>query len=148
MAAPPWKRAIVTESIPAVKTKGRPAAHVIQVLTGKASRPYLDLLERCQVSYICAGEETIDLVHVLAVLEAWGIRRLMVAGGGGCDGSFLQAGCLDALSLVSVPIAQADPSAVYVFESETETSTTFGWTLKEARQMPGSVLWQYYEKRQ
>jgi riboflavin biosynthesis pyrimidine reductase len=56
------------------------------------------------ISYIVAGAPAVDLVKAVNMLgEHFGIRRLLLEGGGHINGAFLQAGLVDEVSLLLVP---------------------------------------------
>ncbi len=79
-------------------------ADVIEVLSAKASGAYKAMLRRLGISYIIAGEETLDYALLLRKLkESFGIETLMLGGGGVLNWSFIQADYCDELSLVVAP---------------------------------------------
>jgi riboflavin biosynthesis pyrimidine reductase len=60
----------------------------------------------------------IDLPAMLDVLGGeLGIRRLLLEGGGGINGSFLAAGLVDEISLIIVPAVDGLSAARAVFET-------------------------------
>lgn len=100
-----------------LKYEGRPTAHIIEVLTRKASNAYKNFLRRLNISYIIAGEENLDCALVSEKLhELFGIETLMVSGGGYINGSFLNEGLIDELSLVITPVTDSSPDTVTLFE--------------------------------
>jgi 2,5-diamino-6-(ribosylamino)-4(3H)-pyrimidinone 5'-phosphate reductase len=77
--------------------------HLISVLSERVPAEYLAMLRNTGISYVVAGESSVDLVQAVNVLgEHFGIRRLLLEGGGHINGAFLEAGLVDELS---VPIA-------------------------------------------
>ena len=97
--------------------KGRPAAHVIKVLTEKAFCEYRAYLKDRGISYLSGGREQVDFSRLLEKLAAqFGIERLMVAGGGILNWSLLQEGFVDELSLVIAPVADGNTDSVSIFE--------------------------------
>ena len=100
-----------------LKYKDRPAAHIIEVLTGKASNAYRAFLRRMEISYIIAGEEQLDCALAVRKLKSlFGIETLMVSGGGYINWSFLREGLIDELSLVIAPLADGENNTVTLFE--------------------------------
>lgn len=84
-----------------LRYKDRPPAHVIEVLTEKASNAYRAFLRKMEISYIVAGKDQLDCqVAVEKLKTLFGIETLMLSGGGFINWSFLQAGVVDELSLV------------------------------------------------
>jgi riboflavin biosynthesis pyrimidine reductase len=83
----------------------RPAAHIIEVLTERASNAYRALLRKLDISYIIAGKDELDPVLAAEKLkEHFNIQTLMVSGGGFINWSFLQVGLIDELILCIAPI--------------------------------------------
>jgi len=59
------------------------------------------MLQKSGVSYIVAGKSSVNLAKAAHQLRKhFGIRRLLVEGGGHIDGAFLQAGLVDEVSLL------------------------------------------------
>lgn len=128
--------------------KGRPAAHVIEVLTEQASPEYLAYLQDLGISYLFAGEKILNCSLLLEKLYTlFGIERLMVAGGGVMNWSFLQEGLIDELSLVIAPVADGSTTAVSCFEKANfmPSHAPVAFRLKEAKSMDGNALWLRYE---
>lgn len=99
------------------RRSGRPDAHVIEVLTGQAPAAYLSYLRERGVSYILAGEESLDCPTASRKLyQLFGIRTMLICGGGTVNWTFIQQGAADELSLVLVPAADGEPESVTVFE--------------------------------
>lgn len=97
--------------------EGRPTAHIIEVLTDKTSNAYKDFLRRLNISYIIVGNEILDCKQASEKLyELFGITTLMVSGGGYINGSFLNEGLIDELSLVIAPVTDSEPDTVTLFE--------------------------------
>lgn len=90
-----------------------------------------------------------DCMLLLGKLKSlFGIERLMIAGGGHTDWSFLQAGCVDELSLVIAPLADGSTTSVSIFERadflpEKAPAALF---LKEVRQTEDGSVWLRYIK--
>jgi len=100
-----------------IEKKGRPKAHVIEVLTEQVSNAYLAYLRKFGVSYVFAGKEKLDCRLLLEKLfKLFHIERLMLAGGGLMNWSFLQEDLIDELSLVIAPVADGSRTAVSIFE--------------------------------
>lgn len=79
---------------------------IVAVLTEAVSDDHLAELRRDGISYVFAGATELDLGMVLEQLNAeFGIERLLLEGGGGINGSFLESGLIDEVSLLIAPIA-------------------------------------------
>lgn len=96
---------------------GRPDAHVIEVLTEKTPLAYRSYLREKGVSYILAGNDTLDCAIAAEKLyELFGIETVLICGGGTVNWTFLQQGVLDELSLLLAPVADGSSDTVTVFE--------------------------------
>lgn len=131
-----------------IEKKNRPKAHVIEVLTGQVSDAYITYLRGYDISYIFAGDQEIDCPLLLLKLKAlFDIERLMIAGGGYTNWSFLQAGCVDELSLVIAPLADGSTTSVSIFERADylPKKAPIALSLKEIKQVDGNGVWMCYE---
>lgn len=91
--------------------------HIVELLTESVNDEYLDYLQRTGVSYIFAGNEKIDLKLALEQLHGlFGIKTLMLEGGGHINGSLLHEGLIDELSLLVLPLADGTPHTATTFE--------------------------------
>lgn len=130
-----------------ITKKGRPKAHVIEVLTEEISEDYLAYLRKFDISYIFAGKEQLDPGLLLCKLkQKFSIERMMIAGGGTINWTLLQAGMIDELSLVIAPVADGSNTAVSIFERSDflPGGRPVGFTLKEIKQIEGGSLWLRY----
>jgi|SRR5699024_7243307 len=120
--------------------------HFIEVLTNVASNAYKDFLRRKQISYIVAGEEQIDYDLMLHKLHEFGIKRLMVGGGGVINWSFLQNGLVDEVSSIIAPVANADPEGNRFFTAREPYSTIdpTEFQLTSVENLGDSVVWLRY----
>jgi riboflavin biosynthesis pyrimidine reductase len=121
-------------------------AHVIEVLTGKASNEYKAFLRGLGISYIIAGDASLDLASALSKLrDLFGIETLMLGGGGVLNWSFIQAGMCDEVSIVIAPAADGDSDTPSLFETRGRTpDTPQGFTLEAAEALDGDVVWLRY----
>jgi 2,5-diamino-6-(ribosylamino)-4(3H)-pyrimidinone 5'-phosphate reductase len=124
--------------------------HVIEVLTEQVSLDYLAHLQHKKVSYVFAGRTSIDLHRAARKLRAlFGIRRLLLEGGGLVNGSFLKAGLIDELSLLIIPIADGSIGTPTVFDVERgHTRRNPGLLrLKRVKRLASNVVWLRYAVR-
>jgi riboflavin biosynthesis pyrimidine reductase len=94
--------------------------HVVAILGG-VSDDYLAGLRESGVSYLLAGAggDDVDLALALEKLAAtFGIRTLLLEGGGKINGSMLRAGLVDEVSLLVAPIADGTIGTASVFDIE------------------------------
>lgn len=91
---------------------------IVVVLSEAVSDAHLAGLRRDGVSYFFAGKSDLDLSLTLEILyRELNVRRLLLEGGGAVNGSFLDAGLIDELSLIVLPAVDSMPGAVSVFDS-------------------------------
>lgn len=133
---------------PYVEKKGRPRAHIIEVLTEQVSDQYANYLKKLGVSYIYAGQEQLDCALALRKLKyMFGIDRLMIAGGAMINWSFAVEGLIDELSLVISPVADGATGTVSVFRKAdflpAESTATF--CLKGIEEVCGDGVWLRYK---
>lgn len=122
-------------------------AHVVEVLTGKASNAYKAFLRGLGISYILAGEETLDYAVALEKLkDLFGIETLMLGGGGVLNWSFLQAGLCDEISVVVAPCADGSTKTPALFATREGLSddSAVGFTLMSAEVKDGGSVWLRY----
>ncbi|MBB5142632.1 dihydrofolate reductase family protein [Desulfovibrio intestinalis] len=122
-------------------------AHVIEVLTGKASNAYKAFLRDLGISYIIAGEGALDYALALKKLKnLFNIQTLMLGGGGVLNWSFIQAGMCDELSVVVAPVADGSSATPALFEARDgfSISNPVGFTLKSAKVKSGGSVWLRY----
>ncbi len=122
-------------------------AHVLEVLTGKASNAYKALLRKLGISYIIAGREELDYEAALAKLKnLFGIETLMLGGGGVLNWSFIQAGMCDEISLVIAAAADGstETPALFATREGLTTDRAVSFDLKEAKVADGGCVWLRY----
>jgi riboflavin biosynthesis pyrimidine reductase len=91
--------------------------HVIVLLGRDVGDAHLAELAADGVSYIVSDEKEIDLAAMIRALgREFGIKRLLLEGGAGINGSFFAAGLVDELSLVMAPALDARKGADRVVE--------------------------------
>lgn len=90
---------------------------LVAVLTEAAPDDHLAELRRDGISYLFAGKTELDLPLALERLSSdFSIRRLLLEGGGGINGSFLVAGLIDEISLMILPAADGTSPAATLFD--------------------------------
>ena len=122
--------------------------HVITILTEAVSDDYLAFLQAKGVSYLFAGKTTIDVMTALAKLRAsFGIRRLLLEGGGGINGSFLAANAIDELSILVGPIADGSIGTATLFDVKDHRAPARTLKLMSVERRKGDVVWLRYKVR-
>lgn len=128
-------------------TYGDTAAHVLELLTGKASNSYKTFLRKLGISYIIAGEDSLDYALAMEKLKTlFGIETLMLGGGGVLNWSFIQAGMCDELSVVIAAAADGSSKTPALFETRggMAADKAVGFTLKSAEVKDGGSVWLRY----
>ena len=122
--------------------------HVITVLTESVSDDYLAFLQAKGVSYVFGGKSRIDLAKVLQKLRAlFGIRKLLLEGGGKINGSFLAAGLIDELSVLVAPIADGSIGTPSLFDVADRRAHARNLTLLSIEKRGGGIVWLRYKVR-
>jgi len=121
--------------------------HIIEVLTEKVSDAYLASLQKAGVSYIFGGKETLDLTLVVKKLKKlFSFDTLVLEGGGTVNGSFLNEGLVDEVSLLIVPVVDGTAKSKTIFETEyvLKTNSTTSFALNHVEKTKDDGLWLKY----
>lgn len=122
--------------------------HVVAVLGEGVPDAHLEDLRTAGVSYLFAGPgDALDLERALATLAAtFGIRTLLLEGGGRINGSFLQAGLVDEISLLLVPATDGALGTPSVFDVEARLPGHVGrkLCLESVERRSADVMWLRY----
>lgn len=127
---------------------GRPDSHVIEVLTGQAPAAYRAYLRKRGVSYILAGEDSLDCrIACEKLYRLFGIRTMLICGGGTVNWTFLQQGVVDEISLVLTPAADGSSDSVTVFERSPllRESRPAQFHLKRLERLEEDAVWLVYD---
>jgi riboflavin biosynthesis pyrimidine reductase len=120
---------------------------IVVLLTNKVADSHLAGLRDDGVSYIFAGDDDVDFRLALETLnQELGIRRVLLEGGGGVNGSLLAAGLVDELSLLICPAVDGSRESPSVFdvEGETDALPVTAMSLLSCEQMDGGFVWLRY----
>src|SRR5258705_1694662 len=113
--------------------------HVITVITERVSDGYLAFLRSKGVSYIFGGNKEVDLKRVLRKLwNLFGIRRLLLEGGGRLNGSMLAAGLIDELSILVMPVADGSGGTPTLFDVDDPPARAPRLKLLSTRKLTGT----------
>lgn len=121
--------------------------HVVCVVSEQAPADYLTMLRENGVSYIVAGGSAVDLAAAVEALgEHFGIRTLLLEGGGHINGAFLGAGLVDELSLLIAPGIDGRHEVAAVFDGiRSKGHKAVPLELKSVEQREGGTLWLRYD---
>jgi riboflavin biosynthesis pyrimidine reductase len=118
--------------------------HVVAILSERVSDEYLAFLRERRVSYLLAGAQEVDLSVALEKIGAqFGVRTLMLEGGGRVNGSMLREGLIDEVSVLIAPVVDGRIGAPALFDIEGDDAPQ-GLVLEAMEQRPGNVLWLRY----
>ena len=121
--------------------------HLICVVSEKAPEDYLAMLREKGISYVVAGKSSVDLTEAVDQFgKHFGIRTLLLEGGGHINGAFLQAGLVNELSLLVVPGIDGRHDIPAVFDGLSQTrNKAVPLRLKSVEWRRGDALWIRYE---
>ncbi|WP_242359964.1 RibD family protein [Anaeromyxobacter sp. SG17] len=122
--------------------------HAVTVLTEQVPDRYLAFLRARGVSYLFGGKSRIDVPTVLRKLRSrFGIRRLLLEGGGKINGSFLAAGVIDELSVLVAPVADGGVGTPTLFDAREGPGPARHLKLVSVERRRGDLLWVRYRIR-
>ena len=122
--------------------------HAVTVLTERVPDRYLAFLRKQGVSYLFGGRDRVDVPGVLRKLrQRFGIRRLLLEGGGKINGSFLAADAVDELSLLVAPVADGAVGAPTLFDAPGTARPARRLELASVERRRGGLLWIRYRVR-
>jgi riboflavin biosynthesis pyrimidine reductase len=121
--------------------------HLICVVSERVPEDYLAMLRERGISYVVSGASSVDLVQAVNLLgQYFGIRRLLLEGGGHINGAFLQADLVDEVSLVVVPGIDGRHDVPAVFDGVNPAKTTaVPLKLRSVERRENDALWIRYE---
>jgi len=121
--------------------------HLICILSERAPSDYLDMLRKKKISYVVSGSSSVDLAQAVKLLsEHFGIRTLLLEGGGHINGGFLEAGLVDEVSLLLLPGIDGRHDIPAVFDGVADLQhTAVPLKLKSVERREGDALWIRYE---
>lgn len=129
-------------------TYGDTTAHVLEILTKKASNAYQSFLRKLGISYIIAGEDALDYTLAMEKLKKmFGIETLMLGGGGVLNWSLIQAGMCDEISIVIAAAADGATETPSLFSAKEGFSPAkaVGFLLENVEIKDGGSVWLRYK---
>ena len=121
--------------------------HVITILQENVSDAYIAHLRQAGVSYVFAGKDSLDLpLAVRKLKEQFGIKKMLLSGGGIVDWAFLQAGLIDEISLIIPPVIDGGTGLASAFDDSpfSEGHSPVPMRLLDAQRLNGSGIWLRY----
>ncbi len=126
----------------------RAAADRLLVITDTACpNAYHDYLTSNNISWIAVGEKCIDLNKAVDILAAqFGVKRLAVVGGGTVNGSFLNAGLLDEVSVMIGPGIDGRRGMTSIFDGiDNHDKRPTLLRLEDVKRFDSDTLWLRYK---
>jgi riboflavin biosynthesis pyrimidine reductase len=118
--------------------------HVVAILSQRVSDEYLAFLRERGVSYILAGAREVDLALALKKIGSrFGVRTLMLEGGGKINGGMLRAGLVDEVSVLLAPVVDGRMGTPAVFDF-TDEAPRHRLALDAVERRADDVLWLRY----
>ncbi len=120
--------------------------HLICVVSEQTSEDYLDMLQQAGISYVVTGKSSVNLRKAVNQLgKHFGIRTLLLEGGGHINGAFLQAGLVDELSLLVAPGIDGRHEIPAVFDGLSQSKNkAVALRLKSLERRKRDTLWLRY----
>ncbi len=116
------------------------------VLSERVSDRYLAFLQSKRISYLFGGRVHLDLGRVLVKLRAeFGVRKLLLEGGGKINGSFLSAGLIDELSVLIAPVADGSIGTPTLFDAQVGRGPARPLRLISVAGIKGDLIWVRYK---
>jgi riboflavin biosynthesis pyrimidine reductase len=121
--------------------------HLICIVSERAHEDYLRMLREKGISYIVAGGLHVALDTAVSLLAAhFGIRTLLLEGGGHINGAFADAGLVDEVSLLLVPGIDGHKTVPAVFDGMSlSTQIAVPLKLKSVERRKKDALWIRYD---
>src|SRR5215218_6405510 len=119
--------------------------HVVAILSERVSDEYLAFLRERGVSYLLAGGRDVDLPAALEKIgKRFGVRTLMLEGGGKINGGMLRAGLIDEVSLLLAPVADGRMGTPALFDIDGDDVSPYRLALDSVERRADDVLWLRY----
>jgi len=119
--------------------------HVVTILSERVSDEYLAFLRERGVSYVLAGADEIDFQLALEKVRArFGVRRLMLEGGGKINAALLHAGLIDEVSVLVAPVADGREGTPALFDIAARAAAPRRLALEAIERRSDDMLWLRY----
>ena len=120
--------------------------HVVLLITERVSNDYLAHLRSAGVSWLFCGRTEVNLRTALEKLgAAFKLRKLMLQGGGKFNGAMLQAGLVDEISHITVPVADGGADVSSMFDGGASPKAAATLRLFSHKVLPGGAVWCRYK---
>ncbi|SAL12268.1 dihydrofolate reductase family protein [Caballeronia telluris] len=124
-------------------------SHVVEVLSEAVPDDFLAYLQSIGASYVFGGKSDIDLASVVETLaHELGVKKLIVEGGSHVSGAFVQAGLVDEVSVLILPLVDGrdeHPSSFEVAMQQWKAPSYL--KLASVERTEHDAVWLRYTKR-
>ena len=119
--------------------------HVVTILSERVSDEYLAFLRGRGVSYLLPGAHEVHLCLALEKIHArFGVRTLMLEGGGKINGGLLQAGLIDEVSVLVAPVVDGREGTPALFDINARGVLPRRLALETVERRGDDMLWLRY----
>lgn len=126
--------------------EGDTAKPYLIIMSENAPCEYIDYLNEKRISWITCGKERIDLRCASEILaNEFGIERMAIVGGGHINGSFLDKGLVDEVSLLIGPAIDGREGEAAVFDGRQEDREPVHMQLTDVQKYEDGAVWLRYE---
>lgn len=121
-------------------------SQIIAVVSKRVPETRLARLRKLGVAYIVAGQEMLDASLAVEKLEKlFGIHKMMIAGGGYIDWTFLKADLINELSIVMAPSVDGFKDTPSLFMKSDNDGVVKNFELKNAEVVTDNTVWLRYK---
>lgn len=126
---------------------GGQKAVIIEILSEQTADDYKDFLRRRGIPYLIAGSKEINFPLMLQKLSKYyGLKNLMLGGGGILNWSFLSQGLVDEISIIMAPVIDGATNSARLFNSVyMNNAHPIAFTPKKIQTYDDGTLWLRYE---
>ena len=121
--------------------------HVVVLISEQVSNDYLAHLRAAGVSYLFCGSDQVEPKRALRKLgKAFGMRKLLLEGGGTLNGAWLKTGLIDEISQVIVPIVDGGAGVAGFFDIPGPAPRKAAASLRliKHQKLAGGIQWNRY----
>ncbi len=129
-------------------TNAKDPLHLVIIVTKSTPASYLAYLKQLGISYIVTGQSTIDFSLLFSAIYAnFGVETLLLEGGGLLNGSVMEAGYVDEISMLLTPTVLNKSSAPSLFErKQTPIINTKTYTIHSVTTVEKNCIWIRYHR--
>lgn len=123
--------------------------HIVTILGEQVSDAYLEELRSLGISYLFAGPDGNNLPLAMETLaKVFGIKTILLEGGGLINGSFLKAGLIDEISMLVYPAIDglSGVSSTFEYLGKADERPAAGRMLRHfaSETLRGGIVWLRY----